>query len=74
VLHAAFAWHVCTPLPEHCRIPGEHGPVQAPWEQVSLHPTGAPQFPSDPHVCTPVPWHRVDPGAHTPVQMPAEQA
>ena len=79
MLHEAPVPQVCTALfPEHCFIPGLHGPVH--WAlgalpvQLLLHATAVPQEPSFWHCCTPFPWHSVALGAQTPVQVPLEHA
>jgi hypothetical protein len=51
--------HVCTPLPEHCDVPG----VQTPWHDPDRHAcalqaTAVPQLPLESHVWTPLPEHR----------------
>jgi hypothetical protein len=74
VFHWPFDWHVCSVLPEHCRAPGVHVPVQTPDTHAALHATVVPHWPLLPHVCTPLPLHCTAPGAHTPVHAPATHA
>ena len=70
----ALTSQVCTPLPEHCRLPGVHDPVHAPDTQLWLHAAIVPQVPVAPQVCTPLPEHWVVPGTHTPVHVAIEHA
>ncbi len=61
------AWHVCTPLSEHCVAPWVHASVQTPSEQVPPpHDIGALHSAFGPHTCTLLPEHSVLPGTHVP--------
>jgi hypothetical protein len=66
--------HFWTPLPEHCRAPGEHEPVQPPETQLWLQLTAEPQAPVSSQVWTPLPEHCVRFGPHTPVHAPIAHA
>jgi hypothetical protein len=68
-------------LPEHCVVPGEQVPVQAPFEQMELQATAVPHWPLLLQVWTPLPGppsavveHFVTPGVHEPVQEPPTHA
>ena len=51
VPHWPLPPQVCTALPEHCDVPGEHAPVHTPPLQVpAVQPEVAPHCPSLPHV------------------------
>jgi len=68
------ASHVCTPLPEHCVVPGVQEPVQTPLTHAALHDTAVPHRPLLLQVWTALPEHWVAPGEHTPVQPVPTQA
>jgi hypothetical protein len=74
VVQVAVTSHVCTPLPEHWRDPGEHVPVHVPEVQLWLHMMAVPQLPPAEQVSTPLPEQAVAPGAHTPVHPPTAHA
>jgi hypothetical protein len=66
-----FDWQVCTPLPEHCVVPGTHTPVHAPaTHALFTQAVVPPKVPFDWQVWTLLPEQVVWVGAHTPVQVP----
>ena len=73
-LHCPLAAHVCTPLPEHCVMPGVHVPAQTPPEHVPVHGVARPHCPVARQVRTPLDEHWVAPGEQTPVQAPLAHA
>jgi len=73
--HWPLPLHVCTPLPEHCVVPGVHTPVQAPETHAEeTHAVPVPHWPAAVQVSRSLPEHLPAPGAQTPVQLPLTQA
>jgi hypothetical protein len=68
------SWHDCTAAPEHCVVPGEQAPPQAPFEQAIGHGTPEPHCPLSLQVWRLVPEHFVAPGLQTPTQPPPMHA
>ncbi len=70
--HCPFEPQVWTPLPEHCVLPGEHEPVQAPpLQTLGQSDPLICQVPEPSHVCGCCALHCIAPGVHDPVHAPA---
>lgn len=74
--HCPLELHVCTPLLEHCFVPGTQTPMHVPAPEQADWTQGVelPQAPLVSHVSTLLTLHRLALGAQTPWQLPFTQA